>query len=74
MKKLLALVLVLALIVAVVMVFASNVAWLWVWQSYDYSSEETVVESDGNSIANFTGGDGGVLYGGESNSPKDNAN
>lgn len=46
----------------------SNMAWLYTWQQYDYSSEETVVESDGNSIANYTGGDGGVNYGGESDS------
>ena len=57
--------LVIALIIVVFLMFASNAAWLYVWQSYDYSSTETTVESDGNSIANYTGGDGGVVFGGE---------
>lgn len=64
--------LVIALVVSCILgLFAtvgSNMVWLYTWQQYDYSSEETVVESDGNSIANYTGGDGGVNYGGESDS------
>lgn len=51
-----------ALIVTVVLMFVSNAAWLWAWLQYDYSSTETTVESDGNSVANYTGGDGGVIY------------
>lgn len=60
-----------ALIVALVLLFASNLAWLWVFQSYDYSTEETVttVNSDGEGVANYTGGDGGVVIG-ESDSQK----
>lgn len=59
--------LIIALVLVVVLMFVSNIAWLWVWQSYDYASEETVVESDGDSIANYTGGNGGVVYGGTNN-------
>ena len=57
--------LVIALVIVVCLMFASNLAWLWVFQSYDYTSEETVLESDGNSVANYTGGNGGVIYGRE---------
>lgn len=64
--------LVIALVIVVFMMFASNLAWLFVWQSYDYSSTETTLESDGNGIANFTGGDGGVIYGGTSDSQENN--
>ena len=63
-----------ALIVAISLMFASNLAWLWVFQSYDYSTVETTVDSEGDGIANYTGGDGGVTTYGESNSPKDNPN
>lgn len=63
-----------ALIVAIALMFISNMAWLFVWQMYDYSSTETTVESDGNSVANYTGGDGGVIYGGTSNGQEDDQN
>lgn len=65
--------LIIALIIAVVLMFASNAAWLYSWMQYDYVSEETVttVDSDGDGIANYTGGDGGVIYG-EGNGTKDN--
>lgn len=65
--------LIIALIIAVVLMFASNAAWLYSWMQYDYVSEGTVttVDSDGDGIANYTGGDGGVIYG-EGNGTKDN--
>ena len=66
--------LVIALVIVVALMFASNMAWLWVFQSYDYSTTETILESDGNSVANYTGGNGGVNYGGESNSAEDDQN
>lgn len=66
--------LVIALVVVVCLMFASNLAWLYVFQSYDYASEETVLESDGNSIANYTGGDGGVVYGGTNNDQESDQN
>ena len=54
-----------ALIVAVCLIFASNIAWLYVWNQYDYTSEsiETTVDSEGDGVANYTGGDGGVIIG-----------
>lgn len=57
--------LVIALIVAVALMFASNAAWLWCWMQYDYYSEETVttIDSEGNGFANYTGGNGGIIYG-----------
>ena len=36
-----------ALIVAVCLLFASNAAWLYAWCQYDYSSEETINQQDG---------------------------
>lgn len=60
--------LVVALIVAIALLFVSNMAWLIAWNLYDYSSETitTTVDSDGEGIANYTGGDGGVNTYGES--------
>ena len=66
--------LVVTLIVAIVLLFASNMAWLYAWNQFDYSSTETTLESDGNSVANYTGGDGGVVYGGESDGTENNPN
>lgn len=70
--KKLVIALVVSTLLGLVCTVGSNMAWLYVWQQYDYSSEETVVESDGNSIANFTGGDGGVNYVGTSDGEEDN--
>ena len=36
-----------AVIVAVCLLFASNAAWLYAWCQYDYSSEETIYQQDG---------------------------
>ena len=58
----------------VLLMFISNAAWLYAWMQYDYSSTETTVESDGNSVANYTGGDGGVIYGGTSDGQEDDPN
>lgn len=61
--------LVIALVVSCILgllaTVGSNMAWLWVFQSYDYSTEETVttVDSEGDGIANYTGGNGGVNIG-----------
>lgn len=38
-----------ALLIAILLIVGSNLAWLWVWNQYDFSSEEYVVENDGNS-------------------------
>lgn len=34
-------------IVAVCLLFASNAAWLYAWCQYNYSSEETIYQQDG---------------------------
>lgn len=36
-----------AVIVAVCLLFASNVGWLYAWCQYDYISEETIYQQDG---------------------------
>lgn len=70
--------LVIALIITVVLMFASNVVWAYIWYQYDYATEETVttVDSEGDGIASFIGGDvdgsGGVIIG-EGNGTEDNA-
>lgn len=52
-----------ALIAAMILLFASNLAWLLVWNSYEFSGEETIttIDSEGEGIANYTGGNGGVI-------------
>lgn len=67
--------LVIALIVTILLLFASNAIWLYYWNQFDYATEETIttVDSEGDGIANYTGGDGGVIYG-EGNGSEDNEN
>ena len=36
-----------AVIVAVCLLFASNAGWLYAWCQYDYISEETIYQQDG---------------------------
>ena len=54
-----------ALIVAISMIFLMNMAWIGAWTSYDYSSEEIIVEQDaqdgGNN--NYIGNDGDISNG-----------
>lgn len=54
-----------ALIVAISMIFFMNMAWIGAWTSYDYSSEEIIVEQDaqdgGNN--NYIGNDGDINNG-----------
>jgi hypothetical protein len=59
------------IIVVVALMFISNALWLYFWNQYEYTTEEAVVDSIGSGIANFTGGDGGVVYG-ASDSPQNN--
>lgn len=56
-----------ALIVAISLLFISNMAWLNEWSSYDYSSEEIIVDAEDNGNANYIGQDGNI-YNGEDNS------
>ena len=54
-----------ALIVAVALMFLTNMMWVGVFNSYDYSSEEIIVEQDaqdgGNN--NYIGNDGDINNG-----------
>ena len=34
-------------IVCICLIFASNAAWICAWMQYDYSSEETIYQQDG---------------------------
>ncbi len=68
--------LIIALLITIFLLFTSNAIWLYYWNQYDYANEETVttVDSDGDGIATFIGGDvdgsGGVNIG-EGDSAKD---
>ena len=41
----------------------SNIAWLYAWSSYDYISEEIIVESEDGGDANYIGNDGTIING-----------
>lgn len=56
-----------ALIVLAVTLFLTNMAWIGAWTSYDYSSEEIIVDAEDNGNANYIGQDGNI-YNGEDNS------
>lgn len=62
-----------AIIVAVALMFISNIAWLIAWNSYDYSSEEIIVDAEDNGNANYIGQDGNI-YNGEDNSAETQEN
>lgn len=57
-----------ALIVAVVLLFASNGLWLLAWNSYDYTSEEVIIDSQDGGNAHYIGNDGDIING-EDNRP-----
>lgn len=50
---------------AIIGVVVTNYFWLNEWNEYSFETEEmvTTVDSEGSGIANYTGGDGGVIYG-----------
>ena len=57
-----------ALITAVILLFISNALWLLAWVQYDYSSEETIYQQDGEGT-NIIGNSNEVdNYGAESDS------
>lgn len=62
-----------ALIVAVALMFATNIAWIWVWNSYEYSTEEILVDSYDGGNANYIGNDGDIING-EDSSTEDSTN
>jgi uncharacterized paraquat-inducible protein A len=56
-----------ALIVSIALMFFTNMIWVGVFSSYDYSSEEIIVDAEDNGNANYIGQDGNI-YNGENNS------
>ena len=56
-----------ALIVAIALMFFTNMIWVGVFSSYDYSSEEIIVDAEDDGDANYIGQDGNI-YNGEDNS------
>ena len=62
-----------ALLVCITLIFASNALWLWVWNSYDFYTEEVVVDSRDGGNANYIGQDGDI-YNGEGNCAKEGGN
>ena len=56
-----------ALIALAVSWFLTNMIWIGVFSSYDYSSEEVIVDAEDNGNANYIGQDGNI-YNGEDNS------
>ena len=56
-----------ALIVAIALMFFTNMMWVGVFSSYDYSSEEIIVDAEDNGNVNYIGQDGNI-YNGEDNS------
>ena len=63
-----------AVIVSVCLLFASNAGWLFCWMQYDYSSEETIYQQDGEGT-NIIGESNEVdNYGAESDSSEAQTN
>jgi uncharacterized paraquat-inducible protein A len=62
-----------ALIVAIALMFFTNMIWVGVFSSYDYSSEEIIVDAEDNGNANYIGQDGNI-YNGENNSAETQEN
>lgn len=60
--------LIIALIAAIVLMFASNAIWLYCWNSYDYVSEEVIIDSNDGGNANYIGNDGDIINGEDSRS------
>ena len=62
------------IIILIVLLAATNGAWLIAWNQYDYSSTETQqvdIKADGDSNANYVGGNGEINNGGKNNSNND---
>jgi hypothetical protein len=59
--------LIIALVITIVVMFATNIFWIYEFCSFDYASEETSVEADNISTANYIGQDGDITYGSENN-------
>lgn len=58
--------LIVAVILCVILIFATNAAWLYAWCQYDYTSEETVYQQDGEGV-NIIGSGNEAYYGTDGN-------
>lgn len=57
------------IIILIVLLAATNGAWLIAWNQYDYTSDSKVdIHADGDSNANYVGGNGEINNGGKDNS------
>lgn len=60
------------IIILIVLLALTNGAWLYAWNQYDYASDSKVdIRADGDSNANYIGGDGDITNGGENNNNSD---
>lgn len=57
-----------SVIVLIALLVGSNIAWLYAWNSYDYVSEEVIIDSQDGGNANYIGNDGDIING-EDNRP-----
>lgn len=54
--------LIIALVITAALMFATNIFWIYEFCSFDYTTEETTVETD-SGTANYIGQDGDITYG-----------
>ena len=68
---------VLVIALCVILIYRSNMRWVEAWSSYDYETEEVIVDSDNNGIARYSGNgsvyfEGGGYYGESDSTPHEN--
>lgn len=51
------------IVVLAFLLVGANMAWLYAWNSYDYVSEEIVIDSQDDGNANYIGNDGDIVNG-----------
>lgn len=56
------------IIILIVLLALTNGAWLIAWNQYDYSSSQTEIKADGDSNANYIGGNGEITNGSKDSS------
>ena len=56
-----------ALVLSIILIFASNVIWLYAWMQYDYTGEETQIQTVDvdakEGVANYIGNNGSINNG-----------
>lgn len=56
-----------ALVLSIILIFASNVIWLYAWMQYDYTGEETQIQTVDvdakEGVANYIGHNGSINNG-----------